>query len=160
MRVADVMSRAVQKVAPGTAAEEAWQLMRLKGIHHLVVADATSLVGVISTRDAGGRQGASVRRNRTVADLMTPDVVTVPPDMTVRKAANLMRGRSIGCLIVTDESRVVGIITVADLLLLLTSLPLQLRSAVFDITQWKTTRPYMLIAEMMIYVHPSEICYR
>jgi acetoin utilization protein AcuB len=113
------MSRAVQKVAPGTAAEEAWQLMRLKGIHHLVVADATSLVGVISTRDAGGRQGASVRRNRTVADLMTPDVVTVPPDMTVRKAANLMRGRSIGCLIVTDESRVVGIITVADLLLLL-----------------------------------------
>lgn len=52
--------------------------MRLKGIRHLVVADGTRLVGVVSTRDAGGRQSASVRRNRAVADLMTPDVVTVP----------------------------------------------------------------------------------
>jgi CBS domain-containing protein len=119
MRVAELMSRAVQKVAPQAAAEDAWELMRLKGIHHLVVADGARLVGVLSTRDAGGRQGASLRRHRTVADLMTADVVTVPPDMPLRKAANLMRGRSIGCLIVTDRSRVMGIITTADLLLLL-----------------------------------------
>ena len=33
-----------------------------------------------------------------VADLMTEPVLTVPPETTARKAANLMRGRSIGCL--------------------------------------------------------------
>jgi CBS domain-containing protein len=57
-----------------------------------------------------------VRKNQTVRDLMTEAVVSVPPTTTVRKAANLMRGRSIGSLVVGVEGRVVGIITVADLL--------------------------------------------
>jgi CBS domain-containing protein len=47
---------------------------------------------------------------------MTEAVVTVPPTTPVRKAANLMRGRSIGCLVVSVAGRAVGIITVADLL--------------------------------------------
>jgi len=36
--------------------------------------------------------------------------------MPIRKAANLMRGRSIGCLVVVDGARIVGIVTVSDLL--------------------------------------------
>jgi CBS domain-containing protein len=119
MRVQDVMSGAVQKISQATAAEEAWELMRRKSIHHLVVTDGARLAGILSDRDAGGRHGAGLRKNRTVADLMTRDVVTVAPEMTVRQAANLMRGRSIGCLIVADQSRVRGIITITDLLTLL-----------------------------------------
>jgi acetoin utilization protein AcuB len=93
--------------------------MRLKGIHHLVVTDGGRLVGVLSDRDTGGRQGTAVRKNRTVGDLMTPGVVTVEPTTTVRRAANMMRGRSIGCLVVVSGKRVAGIVTVADLLTLL-----------------------------------------
>ena len=47
---------------------------------------------------------------------MTPYVVTVKPDTSVYRAANLMRGQSIGSLIVVDRGRAVGIVTVADLL--------------------------------------------
>jgi CBS domain-containing protein len=47
---------------------------------------------------------------------MSEAVVTVPPTTPVRKAANLMRGRSIGCLVVSVAGRALGIITVADLL--------------------------------------------
>jgi acetoin utilization protein AcuB len=119
MRVQDIMSENVQTVPPATAAEDAWNLMRAKGIRHLVVAQGPRVLGLISDRDAGGRQGSSVRRNREVADLMTGRVVTVSPTTPVRKAANLMRGRSIGCLVVTDAKRIVGIVTVADLLELL-----------------------------------------
>ena len=119
MRVRDVMTAGVQTVAPATAAEDAWELMRLKRIHHLVVTRGAHVIGVLSDRDAGGRQGASVRKNHTVSDLMTERVVTVQPTTPVRKVANLMRGRSVGCLVVTDASRVVGIVTVADLLELL-----------------------------------------
>jgi CBS domain-containing protein len=50
---------------------------------------------------------------------MTKPVVTVGPTTTVRRAANLMRGRSLGCVVVTDRGRVVGIVTAADLLELL-----------------------------------------
>jgi acetoin utilization protein AcuB len=119
MRVQDIMTTGVQTVSPTTAAETAWELMRTKGFHHLVVTRGSEIVGVLSDRDAGGRGGAAVRANRTVADLMTERVVTADPAMTMRRAANLMRGRSIGCLVVADSGRVVGIVTVADVLELL-----------------------------------------
>jgi CBS domain-containing protein len=47
---------------------------------------------------------------------MTTAVVTVAPDATIRKIANLMRGRTIGCVPVMDRKRLVGIVTVTDLL--------------------------------------------
>ena len=119
MRVQDVMSRGIRTVSPSTPAEDAWTLMRMKEIHHLVVTEGKSLAGILSDRDAGGRRGAALRKDRTVDDLMTREVVTVPPETPLRKAANLMRGRSIGCLVVVDDHRAVGIITVADLLSLI-----------------------------------------
>ena len=45
-RVQDVMTEEVQRIAPASAAADAWELMRLKGIHHLVVTEgATVLCG-------------------------------------------------------------------------------------------------------------------
>jgi len=119
MRVQDVMTEGVQTVSPGTAADDAWALMRLKRIHHLVVTQGSRPVGVLSDRDTGGLRGRSLRAGRTVGELMTKPVITVPRTTPVRRAANLMRGHSIGCLVVTDAGKVAGIVTVADLLELL-----------------------------------------
>jgi CBS domain-containing protein len=119
MRVQDVMTEGVQTVSPGTAADDAWELMRLKRIHHLVATRGTRPVGVLSARDTGGYRGRSLRAGRTVGELMTEPVITVPRNTPVRRAANLMRGHSIGCVVVTNRGRVVGIVTVADLLDLL-----------------------------------------
>jgi acetoin utilization protein AcuB len=119
MRVQDLMTKDVQSVSPGTPADEAWNLMRTNRIHHLVVTEGRRVVGVLSDRDAGGLRGLAVRRNRTVAELMSGHVVTIPPTTPIRKAANLMRGRTIGCLVVTSGTRIVGIVTVSDLLQLL-----------------------------------------
>ena len=116
MRVQDVMTERVRTVGPSAGAEEAWNLMRLHGIHHLVVTEANQVVGVLSDRDAGSRRGGAIRINRAVADLMTVPALTVEPTTTVRQAANLMRGRSIGCLVVVKSGRVAGIVTVSDLL--------------------------------------------
>lgn len=119
MRVQDVMTEDVETITPGSAAEDAWELMRRQGLHHVVVTRGSRVVGILSDRDAGGRRGTSVRRGRTAGELMTSHVVTVVPTTTVRQAANLMRGHSIGCVVVTDRERVVGIVTVSDLLDLL-----------------------------------------
>jgi acetoin utilization protein AcuB len=116
MRVQDVMTRNVKTIAPTARAEDAWNLMRLHGIHHLVVSSENRVVGVLSERDAGGRRGAAVRMTHSVADLMTTPAVTVEPTATVRQAANLMRGRSIGCVVAVQSGHVVGIVTVSDLL--------------------------------------------
>ena len=119
MRVAEVMTEGVQTVPPTMPAVDAWELMRRKRIRHLVVTTGSSVVGVLSDRDAGGRSGGALRSLSTVADLMTSHVVTIEPTATIRKVANLMRGRTIGCIPVTQGKRLVGIVTVSDLLELL-----------------------------------------
>ncbi len=119
LRVQDIMTDRVETVRPGTPAEEAWQLMRANRIHHLVVTNKDGVAGVVSERDIGGPRGARLRRDQTVEALMTPHPVTVEPTIPVRRAANMMRGRAIGCLVVTQKKRVVGIVTVSDLLGLL-----------------------------------------
>jgi CBS domain-containing protein len=90
--------------------------MEREGIRHLVVTEGKRLVGVLSERDLGGRHGGAVRRGRLVRDLMTAQVAVVTPATTLRQAANLMRGRLIGCLPVVENGRVVGIATATDVL--------------------------------------------
>ena len=116
MRVQDIMTEGIKTIRPEDSADVAWNLMRQHGIHHLVVRNGRDLVGLLSARDLGGPRGAAVRRGQSVAQLMTPEVMSVIPTTTVRQAANLMRGRSIGSLIVGSKQRPVGIITVSDLL--------------------------------------------
>lgn len=116
MRVQDVMSAGVRSVTPGQTADAAYEVMRERRIHHLAVMQSGRLVGVVSARDLAGPRGASLRKGRVVADVMTGGVVTVTPDTPVRKVANLLRGRSIGCVVVIVANRVVGIVTVSDLL--------------------------------------------
>ncbi len=116
MRVFEVMTEVVQTVPPVMPASDAWELMRRDRIHHLVVTRGTEIVGVLSERDTGGRLGARARVGHTVADFMTSPVVTVGRTDTIRVVAKLMRGRTIGCVPVVDGRRLVGIVTVSDLL--------------------------------------------
>ena len=116
MRVVEVMTTGVKTVRPETPAIDAWELMRQQGIHHLVVMRGSAVVGVLSDRDAGGRKGGRLRAESRVEDLMTSTVVTVEPGDTIRRVANLMRGRTIGCVPVVQGQRLKGIVTVTDLL--------------------------------------------
>ena len=119
MRVSEIMTEGVQTVPPTMPAADAWELMRRKRIHHLVVTRNSDVVGILSDRDTGSAVGGNVRALHTVGDLMTSQVVTVRSNDTIRSLANAMRGRTIGCAPVIEGKRLVGIVTVSDLLRLL-----------------------------------------
>lgn len=116
MRVIDVMTTPVRTISSDTDGDEAFAIMQRHRIHHLVVTQGRAIVGVLSDRDLGSRKGAALRAGREVQELMTPAPVVAEPGMTIRSAANLLRGRSIGCLPVMDGAKLVGLITAADLL--------------------------------------------
>ena len=59
MRLVDIMETAVETVEATAPAESAWQSMRLRRIHHLVVLNGRTVTGVISDRDLGGLVRAS-----------------------------------------------------------------------------------------------------
>ena len=124
MRVYEVMTKAVETVKPAVLASEAKTRMRQKHIHHLVVTQGSELRGVVSERDLGGPKLPKTLGRWTVEDLMTSPVVTVTTRTPVRRAAALMKGRSIGSLVVTSANgKVAGIVTVADLLDLIANTP-------------------------------------
>lgn len=117
MRVYEVMSKSIETVKPAVHASEAKARMRQKKIRHLVVTQGSQLAGIISQRDLGGSKLPKTLGDWTVADLMTTPVVTVTTRTPIRRAAALMKGRSIGSLVVTSASgKVAGIVTVSDLL--------------------------------------------
>jgi CBS domain-containing protein len=108
MRVYEVMNDRVTTITPETTTAAARALMNTIRARHLLVTVDRRVVGIVSRRDlaAGG----------SVQDVMSSPVVTIEKTALVRKAANLMQGRVISCLPVTDRGRLAGILTTTDLL--------------------------------------------
>jgi acetoin utilization protein AcuB len=110
MRLEEIMNRNVAHIDASADVERARSAMLERDLHHLVVLDDGRVVGVLSSDDLAGTPAGSVR------DVMTTRIVKASPTTTVREAANLLRGRGVGCLPVLDGDTLVGIVTVADLL--------------------------------------------
>ena len=119
MRLKEIMKKDVVTLGPEAAEDDARERMRRNRIHHLVVTRGSRVIGVVSDRDLAGRMQTGDRISRTVGDVMTPAVATASASTTVREAANLMRGRTIGCLPVVEKGKLAGIVTTSDLLTLL-----------------------------------------
>jgi CBS domain-containing protein len=116
MRLGELMQQRVMTIDSHESANEAWSQMRRHRIRHLVVTSDDEFAGIISERDLGGRHGEEARRGRSVEELMSSRVVSGTPRMTLREAANLMRGRTIGSLPVLEDGKLVGIVTATDVL--------------------------------------------
>ena len=110
MRLTDVMETAVVTIAPTEKVERARQLMSEQSIRHLVVVDG-GVQGVLSDRDVERRT-----EETTVAEVMSSPAVVLAPNATVKKAANVMRGQKIGCIVVMDGQKLKGIVSETDLL--------------------------------------------
>jgi CBS domain-containing membrane protein len=100
--------------------------MRLGRIRHLPVVDGDgALAGIVSQRDLfhsgllralGYGQHAKQKAMDLLAlkEAMKTDVVTVSPDAPLAEAAKVMMERKIGCLVVVEGKRIVGILTEGD----------------------------------------------
>ncbi len=114
MRMQDIMKTDVETIDHDAPASRAREVMKARRIRHLVVRRDGRFVGVVSERDVGGPRGAAP--GGTVGAVMSRGIVSVPSDATLRQAANLLRGHVIGCLPVIEDDRLVGIVTISDVL--------------------------------------------
>ncbi len=116
MHLREIMATPVETISPDERVDIARERMRRLRIHHLVVTDGRRILGVLSDRDLPRTvDGAAFR----VEEMMSPSAVTASVKLTVRQAANLLRGRGIGCIPIVEGEKLVGIVTVSDLLSLL-----------------------------------------
>jgi len=127
MLVRDVMQPQVVTVTPQTTLSEAVRLTRQRGIRHLPVLEGGALVGIVSDRDlkramaspatsAEARELTSLLDRVTMGEIMTRAVITVAPAVPLEEAARVMVREKISALPVTEEGRLVGIVTETDVL--------------------------------------------
>ena len=84
----------------------------------MIVMDKGKLVGVVSERDYTRKIALQGRNSKetTVADIMTRDVVTVTLKTGTRACMNLMSQKKIRHLPVLDGAKVVGMISILDIM--------------------------------------------
>ncbi len=115
MRVFELMTKRVETISKAATVAQAAEHMRRKRIRHVVVTDGGKVVGVVSDRDVR----TPALWGEPVTEVMGEPAIAVRPNDTIRAAANRMRGRRVSSLPVVENGRLVGILTVTDLLQLL-----------------------------------------
>jgi CBS domain-containing protein len=114
--IRDVMSTDLV-TCPGSApVAEAARLMRDRNIGDVIVTDGEQLTGIVTDRDIVVRCLADGDISRaTLSDACSPELKTVTPDDRVEDAARLMAERAIRRLLVVEDGRAVGIVSIGDL---------------------------------------------
>jgi CBS domain-containing protein len=109
--------RQVWSIAPTATVYEAIALMSERGVGALLVMSEGRLEGIVSERDYARKVILKDRSSKDtpVWEIMTDGVVTVSPTDTVEEAMRLMTEDRIRHLPVVDGSRVVGIVSIGDL---------------------------------------------
>jgi acetoin utilization protein AcuB len=116
MRVGKIMIREPITVPPETTVLEAIKIMQELNIRHLPVVRSGQFAGWLSARDLYGVMLAAMLEEITVGEIMNPDPISVTADTGLEEAAHLMRQHKIGGVPVLSSRKLVGVLTVIDLL--------------------------------------------
>jgi CBS domain-containing protein len=120
MQVFEAMTPDVVFVTPEVTLMDAARTMRNLDIGPLPVCDGDRLLGMITDRDITVRATAAGRdpQHTPVREVMTTEVVCCHEADDIREAAKLMQATQLRrLLVINDDGRLVGIVSLADLVL-------------------------------------------
>ena len=124
--VSDVMSTRLITLTPSDTLKTAREIMQKARIRHLPIMSSNGIfVGLVSQRDllkATISFFADVQTDVReqieaaipVSEVMAAEVLTVPPDMPLIKAGELLLAHKFGCLPVLERGQLRGILTESD----------------------------------------------
>ena len=116
MEIREVMTESVVTAPPDAPVRHIAELMRERNVGSVVLIDERRPVGFVTDRDlavsviADGRDHAD-----HVADHASSPVITARPEMQVEEAAELMVRHGVRRLVIVDEERLIGILTLDDI---------------------------------------------
>jgi CBS domain-containing protein len=116
--IREVMSKDILTVGPEESIPEATRRISERNIGAAIVEPETHGLrpGIITERDvldcvASGRRAEYLH----VADLFTPDAMTIPPDASLQQAAKAMTSDGFRHLVVFDGEEILGIVSIRDI---------------------------------------------
>jgi len=124
MKVVDVMHRDVRTVGPETSVSDIIVLLAEVHVSAVPVVDRHGrILGVVSSTDillseadaGGGADREAFFRETLARDIMTPRPLTISPDTDLKEAARQMLYAEVHRLFITDDDRLVGVISTTDI---------------------------------------------
>ncbi len=103
-------------VAPGDTVYSALEQMYEKNVSALLVMENDRLAGIFTERDYARKvilKGKSSKETM-ISEIMTKDLITIPPEYTIEDAMRLMTGKFIRHLPVLEGDKLVGLISIGD----------------------------------------------
>lgn len=113
----DAKGRQIISVAPNASVFDAIKLMAEKAVGSLIVMDDDNLCGIITERDYARKviiKGRS-SESTTVSEIMSTGVLTTSSAQSVDECMELMTEKRIRHLPVVEDDRVIGMISIGDL---------------------------------------------
>ena len=107
----------VETIAPATSVFDAVRLMAEKNIGALLVLEGERIAGIVTERDYARKIVLLGRSSKEtpVGDIMSSPVMYVRPDQTNEECMALMTDNRVRHLPVVDQGRLVGLISIGDL---------------------------------------------
>ena len=111
MRIADIMTRDLPTVDPGTSIRDAAHEMERSGKRALPVCEGDRLVGIVTDWDvvralAAGQDPAA----QALSGFMSTDLVAAAPEATLDEAAELMADHEVHHLLVRNGDQLAGMV--------------------------------------------------
>ena len=117
-RILERKGCSVWSIAPEAMVYDAIKLMALRNVGALLVLEDTRLVGIISERDYTRKvilQGKSSKET-SVREIMTRELVTAEPNDNIGECMRIMTERRVRHLPVLDGPKLLGVVSIGDLL--------------------------------------------
>ena len=107
----------VWSISPEATVFDAIQMMADKNVGALLVTDGSKLVGIISERDYTRKVALKGKSSKetAVSEILSGDLVKVSPANTVEDCMRLMTDHRIRHLPVLDGEKIVGVVSIGDL---------------------------------------------
>ena len=107
----------VISIEGGLSVFDAIKLMADRAVGSLLVMDIGKLVGIVTERDYARKVILKGRSSETtsVEEIMTTEVLTATAEQTVNECMTLMTEKRIRHLPIVEEDKVIGIISIGDL---------------------------------------------
>lgn len=117
--LAVLINRDIKMVPRDTSLRDAARLMRDKRVGSLLVEDHGDYIGIVSETDLirrGMAEGLDPDRV-AVHDVMSSPIITLDINRSAVDANSMMSERGIRHLAITDQGRIIGVLSVRDLLI-------------------------------------------
>jgi len=103
-------------ITPDTMVYNALEIMVEKNVSALIVMEDGELAGIFTERDYARKVilKGKASKETLIGEIMTPDLITVSSDTSLETCMRLMTGKLIRHLPVVDNGRLVGIISIGD----------------------------------------------